>query len=45
MILEFVAGEGELSRRLGAWLDAHPAATFCVCFVLPIVIAGLAGAE
>lgn len=24
MILDFVAGESDLSRRMGAWLDSHP---------------------
>lgn len=23
-VLEFLAGEGDLSHRMGAWLDAHP---------------------
>lgn len=23
-VLEFLAGEGDLSHRMGEWLDAHP---------------------
>lgn len=42
-MLEFIAGEGELSLRLEAWLGRHPVATFVICFVLPIAVAGLVG--
>ena len=30
MILDFVACESDLSRRMGAWLDEHPAAALAL---------------
>ena len=30
MILDFVACESAASRRIGAWLDSHPAAALAI---------------
>lgn len=37
-VLEFLAGEGEVSRRLGSWLDAHPGVALAIFLAAGLMV-------
>ena len=38
MILEFLAGCGPASERMGEWLDAHPGACLAIIALLAVLV-------